>query len=124
MDKKPTFLWALAVGAFFVVLQVLIYLLRFNSFNPNAPISDYLLFFIGGALIGLGLIYFLRRSENANVYRATLIGFVIGIPFVMFGMMIGGLIGPLGVILFSMSPGIFTTALGYFLGRTFSKKTE
>lgn len=123
MDKKPSFLWALAVGALFVVLQILIYLLRFNGLNPDAPASDYFFFFLGGALIGLSLVYFLGRSETKTVYQATLIGFVIGIPFTMFGMLIGGLLGPFGVILFGISPGIFTTALGYFLARTLSKKT-
>jgi hypothetical protein len=124
MDKKPSFLWALAVGALFPILQAVLFLLRFNSLNPDAPLTDYLFFFISGAMIGLGLIYFLRRSENKGTYRATIIGFVIGIPFAVLGMLLGGLAGPLGSILFGMSPGIFITAIGYFLGRTFSKKAE
>ena len=122
MNKKPSFLWIVAVGVLFVVLQVLLYFFRFNSLNPDAPASDYLFFFIGGVIIGLGLIYLLRRSENKATYRGTLIGFVIGIPFALFGMLLGGLVGPLGSILFSMSPGIFMTTVGYFLGHTFSKK--
>jgi hypothetical protein len=120
MDKKPSFLWALVIGLLFTILQVVIYFLRFNSLNPEATPSDYLFFFIGGTLIGLGLIYFLRRSENKATYRASLIGFVIGIPFALFGMLLGGLAGPLGSILLGMSPGIFMTVIGYFLGRTFS----
>lgn len=124
MDKKPSFVWAFAVGLMFVVLQLIIFFLRFSNLNPDAPITDYLFFFIGGTLIGLGLIYLLRRSENKGTYRGTIIGFVIGIPFALFGMLLGGLAGQLGSVLFSMSPGIFITAVGYFLGRTFSKKAE
>lgn len=122
MDKKPSFWWSFAVGGLFVILQVLLFFLRFNSLNPDAAGVDYLYFFIGGTLVGLGLVYFLRRSETKGAYRGTLIGFIVGIPFALFGMLIGGLVGPVGSILFSMSPGIFVTGLGYFLGRTFSKK--
>lgn len=122
MDKKPSFLLAFAVGILFVVLQVVIYFLRFNTINPDASIVDYLFFFIGGTLIGLGLVYFLRRSENKGTRQATIIGFIIGIPFAVFGMLLGGLAGPFGVIFLGMSPAVFTTAAGYFLGRTFSKK--
>ncbi len=122
MDKKPSYLWALAVGALFLVLQVLIYLFRFSSINTESSITDYLFFFIGGAMIGLALVYFLRRSETTGTSRATIIGFVIGIPFSLFGMMMGGLIGPIGSIILGMSPGIFITGVGYFLGRAFSKK--
>jgi hypothetical protein len=122
MDKKPSFLWAFAVGILFVVLQIAVYFLRFNNINPEASAADYLFFFIGGTLIGLGLIYFLRRSENKATSNATLIGFVLGIPFALFGMLLGGLAGPFGSIFLSMSPGIFMIAVGYFLGRTFSKE--
>lgn len=122
MDKKPSFLLAFAVGILFVVLQIVIFFLRFNNLNPDASIVDYLFFFIGGTLIGLGLIYFLRRGENKGTRQATIIGFIIGIPFAVFGMLLGGLAGPFGVIFLGMSPAVFTTAAGYFLGRTFSKK--
>ena len=93
-------------------------------FNASIDIylRNYLFFFIAGTLIGLGLIYFLRRSENKSTYRATIIGFIVGIPFAVFGMLLGGLAGPFGVIFLGMSPGVFTTVVGYFLGRTFSKK--
>ncbi len=122
MDKKPSFLWALAIGALFPVLQLAIFLLRFNRWNTDSPAIEYLFFYISGTVIGLGLIYFLRRSENKGVQRATIIGFVIGIPFALFGMVMGGLGGPLGAILLGMSPGVFMTALGYFLGLALSKK--
>jgi hypothetical protein len=122
VDKKPSFLWALAIGVLFPVIQVVTFLLRFHHWNTEAALVDYLFFYISGTLIGLGLVYFLRRSENRNVQRATLIGFVVGIPFVLFGMIIGPLAGPLGGIILGMSPGIFMTAVGYFLGLAFSKK--
>ncbi len=122
MDKKPSFLSALAIGILFPVLQVLTFFLRFKRWNADGPLVEYLFFYIGGVLIGLGLIYFLRRTENRNVQRATIIGFIAGIPFALFGMVMGGLAGPLGAIILGMSPGIFMTAVGYFLGLAFYKK--
>jgi hypothetical protein len=122
MDKKPSFLWALAVGLVFPVLQVLIYLVRFGGLNPEAPLTDYLLFFLGGVLAGAGLIYFLRRSQTPGTFRAVIIAFVISVPFAMFGMVVGGLMGVVGVLLLGVSPSVFITGVGYLLGRAFSKK--
>lgn len=121
MDKKPSFAWALVVGALFPVLQLLLFALRFNSINTEVSPMDYLVFFVGGLLIGLALIYFLRRAQTRGASRASIIGFVIGLPFSLFGMMLGGLIGPVGAIFLGISPGIFAIIVGYYLGRAFSK---
>lgn len=110
------------IGLVFPILQALIYLLRFGNLNGGAPVTDYIFFFVSGALIGLALIAALRRCETARAYRAILIGFVVGIPFALFGMIVGGLIGPLGGVLFSASPGIFFVVVGYLVGRVFFKK--
>jgi hypothetical protein len=122
VDKKPSFLWALAVGLLFPVLQVLIFLVRFSRLDAEAPPTDYLFFLIGGVLIGLGLIYFLRRSETQGVYRAVIIAFVISLPFALFGMALGGALGVIGVLFLGVSPSVFITGLGYFIGRAFAKK--
>jgi hypothetical protein len=122
MEKKPSFLWALAVGLLFLILQVVIFLIRFGKVDTEAAFTDYLGFFIAGALIGLGLIYFLRRSKTAGVFRAVIIGFVIGLPFGVFGMVLGGTVGMIGVIMLSVSPSVFITGVGYFLGRALTKK--
>ena len=120
MDQKPSFLWALAVGLLFPILQVVTLLIGFGQ--PDAPFGTYLMFFLAGSLNGLGLIYFLRRSETRGVFRAVLIGFVISLPFAMFGMIVGGMIGAVGVFLLGVSPCVFITGVGYFLGRAFTKK--
>ncbi len=122
MDKKPSFLWALAVGLLFPVLQVLVFLVRFGRLDPEAPASDYLWSFLGGALIGAGLIYFLRRSETQNVFRAVIIAFVISLPFALFGMFLGGVLGLIGVLFLGVSPSVFIIGLGYFIGRAFTRK--
>jgi hypothetical protein len=118
MNKKPSFLWAIAVGLFFPILQIIIFFLRFQRLNPEASFSDYLFFFVAGLIIGLALIYFLRRSETRKNYNATIAGFVISIPFALIGMLLGGLMGGFGIILFSISPAIFVIGIAYFIGRT------
>jgi hypothetical protein len=122
MDKKPSFLWALGIGAVFPLVQVLIYLLRFGRFNPYAQPIEYVYFFAAGALAGVSLIYFLRRSDSTALSRAVIIAFVLGIPFGLFGMIMGGLLGPLGMLLFGVSPIVFVTAVGYFIGRMLSRR--
>ena len=122
MGTKPSFLWALAVGLLFPVLQVLISLIRFGQPDPEAPFTDYVWFFLAGALIGAGLIYFLRRSENESIFRAVLIAFVISLPFASFGMVFGGILGVIGVLFLGVSPALFIIAVGYFIGRAFARK--
>jgi hypothetical protein len=122
MEKKPSFLWALAIGLAFPLLQVLIYFVRFGGLNPEAPLTDYLLFLLGGVFAGAGLIYFLRRSETAGISRAVIIAFIVSVPLAMFGMVVGGAIGPIGALILGVSPSVFITGVGYFLGRAFSKK--
>ncbi|MBK7316972.1 MAG: hypothetical protein IPO36_16775 [Anaerolineales bacterium] len=121
MNKKPSFLWSLAIGLAFPILQVLVFSLRFGNSGITAPITDYIFFFIGGAFIGLALIAALRRCETKGAYRATLIGFGIGVPFSIFGMVLGGMLGPLVGVMFSVSPGVFFTFVGFLIGRAFFK---
>lgn len=122
MDKKTSFLWALAIGLIFPILQTLVFFLRFSAFNAEAGAQDYFFFYIAGVVIGLGLIYLLNRSQSTGAWRGALIGFIVGIPFALFGMLMGGLMGPLGAIFLGVSPAVFLIALGYFFGRLFSRK--
>lgn len=122
MDKKPSFLWALAIGMLFPILQFSIFFLRFQNLNPDAAAVDYLYFFLSGLLIGLVLIYLLRHSQTQAMYRGAIVGFVIGVPLALLGMILGGLMGPFGIILFSISPVIFVTGVGYIVGQLFGEK--
>lgn len=122
MDKKPSYLWALAAAALFAILQAVILLVRTGSMTTGSPLSDYLIYFLAGALIGVGLVYLLRRSETPRTVRGTIVGFVIGMLFALFGMIVGGMVGGIGVLFLSVSPALFFTGVGYFIGRAFSKK--
>ena len=122
MDKKLSFIWSLATGLMFVILSLVAFLLGFGGANADVSAIDYVIIFLAGVLIGIVLIYFLRRSEHPAVYRATVVAFVISLPFTMFGMLFGGILGGIGVFLLGVSPAVFLIGVGYYLGRAFSGK--
>ena len=64
----------------------------------------------------------LRRSEQPSVFKATLIAFAISVPFALFGITFGGMVGGIGIFFLGVSPAIFITAVGYFIGRAFAQK--
>ena len=122
MDKKVSFVWSFAIGLMFVLLSLAAFYFGLGGLNANISIIDYVIIFLAGVLIGVVLIYFLRRSELPAVSRATLIAFVISLPFAMFGILFGGILGGVGVFLLGVSPAVFIIGLGYYLGRAFSRK--
>jgi hypothetical protein len=122
MDQKPSFLWALLVGGFFAALQALLLTLNIGGTKPVVTAVDYVIYFVTGTLIGVGLVYFLRRSGSRGVAQAVWIGFLASLPFALFGMIFGGMIGAFGVFMLSLSPAMFITGVGYLIGRTFARK--
>lgn len=122
MDKKISFLWAFGVGLLLVVLNLALFLFRFGDMNADAPVTDYFIIFLAGAMIGVALVYFLRRSTNRSTFNATLTAFVVSLPFAMFGVVFGGIVGGIGIFLLSVSPAVFLIGLGYYLGRAFARK--
>lgn len=122
MEKRVSYLWTLGAGLLLVVLNLLLFLFRVGDMNREAPLADYLIIFLAGAAIGAALVYFLRRSQNKSVFNATLAAFVISLPFAMFGIIFGGIVGGFGIFLLGVSPAVFLIGLGYYLGRAFAGK--
>ena len=122
MDKKISFIWPFAIGFIFVILSLIAFFFGLGGLNADVSLFDYVVIFLAGVLIGVVLIYFLRRSESPSVYRSTLIAFVISLPFALFGILFGGILGGIGVFLLGVSPAVFMTGVGYYLGRAFSRK--
>ena len=122
MDKKTSFVWSLGTGLMFVVLSLAV-LSGLGGMSSEVSIIDYVIIFLAGVLIGVILIYFLRRSESPSVSRATWIAFVISLPFTMFGILFGGIVGGIGIFLLSVSPAAFIIGMGYYLGRAFARKS-
>lgn len=125
MSRKPiSYWWAIAIGLIFAALQAVIYFLRFGGWNPYATWLDYALFFVAGALGGLVLVACLRASRTPAARWIVLAAYLLAAPLALIGMLAGGLLGPLGVILFSLLISIVFLAVGYFTGGYFSRRKE
>lgn len=122
MDKKVSFLWSFGVGLLILVLSFAMFLLGFGNSDTGASLIDYVMIFLTGTLIGLVLVYFLRRSEKKSIYNATLIAFVISLPLALFGVVFGSVVGGIGILLLGVSPSVFITGVVYYIGRAFSAK--
>ena len=110
--------WAFVVGLLFVAAQVIAYYLRFGNWNTISPFSDYLLFFLAGALGGSILIFFLNRQASVTQRWIVLVAFLIASPIALTMMLGGGLLGPLGVLIFPQIPWALFTWFGSLAGRS------
>jgi hypothetical protein len=122
-NKRKLAYWSAgAIGLFFPVFQVAIYYLRFGRLNPYAPLTDYALFFLAGTAGGLILIALLRRSRTKAAKWNVVIAFLLATPFAIFGMLGGGLLGPVGIVLFPALIWGIVTGIGYWIGKFISKR--
>ncbi|MBT3321486.1 MAG: hypothetical protein HN392_04290 [Anaerolineae bacterium] len=121
MKKTQTY-WALLVGFLSVVVQIAIFYLRFGKWNVSSSMLDYVLFFLAGILGGLILIYFLNRQNSKTAWLVTLLAFLLASPISIIMMVGGGLLGPIGVLVFPQIPWALFTWLGGLAGNFFAKK--
>jgi hypothetical protein len=120
MKPIPAY-WALLVGLLTIAAQVVTYYVRFGRLNTGSPFVDYLFFFLAGSLGGSILVYFLNRHESTRARWIVLAAFLLASPIALIMMLGGGLLGPLGLLIFPQIPwGIFM-GLGSLLGRFVSR---
>ena len=117
MTKQLSPYWALVIGLLAVAAQVLTFYFRFGSWNTTATFAEYLFFFLAGALGGSTLIYFLNRQESARARWIVLVMFLLASPLALFAMLGGGLLGPIGVLVFPQIPWALFTWIGSLVGR-------
>ena len=122
MDKPISYLWSLGSGVLFLVLSIILFLLGFESLSIQISYSDYAVIFLAGVMVGAILVYFLRRSEQSFVFRSVLIAFALSLPFAMFGVVFGAVIGGIGIFLLGVSPAVFIIGIGFFLGNAIARK--
>ncbi len=120
MKTIPAY-WALLVGLLSVAAQVVTFYLRFGRWNTEATFMEYLFFFLAGSLGGTILIFFLNRQSTGRGRWVVLIIFLLVSPVALFLMVGGGLLGPLGVLIFPQIPWALFTWLGSLLGRSVSR---
>ena len=121
MMKKPSYLWGLGIGVIFPLLARLIAAFQKGGQGSPSALVDYAVMFIAGALIGAGLVYLLRKCTTPGAFRTVVIFFLVSVPLALFGMIVGGSVGGIGLIILSVSPALFQTGLGYLFGRLFFK---
>jgi hypothetical protein len=117
--KTTSWVWAMAVGVLCVVVQILIFFIRFERWNTEATFTDYLLFFLAGTLGGLILIYFLNKQTSVTQRWVVLILFLLASPIALLFMLGGGLLGPLGVLIFPQIPWVLVMWIGSWMGKRF-----
>lgn len=118
--KSISTYWALLAGLLSVAAQVVTYYLRFGSWNTQATLVEYLFFFLAGSLGGSILIFFMNRHTSMSARWIVLAMFLLITPVALLMMIGGGLLGPLGVLVFPLIPWALFTWLGSVLGRFLS----
>jgi hypothetical protein len=120
--KKISYWWAILIGLVFPIAQIVIYFLRFGEMNPYASILDHLWFFLAGAAGGLLLIELLRRSLTGVQKWIVAVAYLLGTPVSTLMMVGGGLLGPIGIILFPLINWALFSGFGFLVGRYFSRR--
>jgi hypothetical protein len=113
--KSISLPWSLPAGLLAAAAQGVTFYLRFGRWNTDATFVDYLFFFLAGTLGGSILIFFLNRQTRARGRWIVLIVFLLVTPVALFLMVGGGLLGPLGVLIFPQIPWALFTWLGSLL---------
>ena len=121
LDPIPVY-WAFGVGILAVTAQIITYVLRFGSWNAESPFSDYLLFFMSGALGGFVLFFFLNNQETRKGRWIVLAAFLLISPVAILVMLGGGLFGPLGILMWPQIPWALFAWLGSQLSRLVTRK--
>lgn len=117
LDRIPRWPWwrvPLLFGVGFCVIQILVFVARFGfgrlaEIGGGArqwylgPISGFSLFFVGGAAAGL-LIGRLLRTAGTRWQVFLIVASAVATPFAIFGSLVGGLLGPPGVIVYAVAP--------------------
>jgi hypothetical protein len=117
MDANKTpYWWSLPIGFVYPVLQIFIFVFRFKKLNTLGSPWDYLLFFVAGFAGALLLIFFLHRSRTKAGRWIILGAYLLAVPLALAGMIAGGVLGPVGIILFSFMPWALFMWLGYLAG--------
>jgi hypothetical protein len=115
--QKVSLYWALLVGLLSPAAQALEYYFRFDRWNIEATTTEYFLFFLAGTLGGVILIYFMNRQASTKRRWVVLIAFLLASWIALIMMIAGGLLGPLGVLLFPQIPWALFTWIGSWLAK-------
>ena len=120
--KPVSWLWVPGLGLLSVIAQIMLFYVRFGRWNTDSTPTDYLLFFLAGALGGWILTFFLNRQTSNTNRRTVWIAFLLASPLALLMMLAGGLLGPLGVLILPQIPWAIFTWVGSWVGRWLARR--
>jgi len=112
MKNYFSYPWAILYGLYFYLIFHVLFLFRFGRFNTDMSVVDLFIVLVGIMSVLL-LMYFAKKVGEKK--KLLFIPFVIAIPFSYIGALGGGLLGPVGVLVFGMIPFLITLPIGYAL---------
>jgi len=119
MSRYLAYPWALVFGFYYYIIFQLVYLARFGDLNLSWNFVDVFLPAVGIISVAM-FIYFAKKiPERRGLF---FIPFFIALPLSMLGALGGGLLGPLGVLIFGLLPFAVLLPLGYWLVKKFIKE--
>jgi hypothetical protein len=107
----------LLVGSLSVAAQITRFYVRFGRLNTDATFTEYLLFFLSGALGGAILVFFLNRQASIRRRWVVLIAFLLASPIALVMMLGGGMLGWIGLLILPQIPWALFTWIGSLVGK-------
>jgi len=110
MKNYFSYPWSILYGLYMYVIFHILFLVRFGRINVEVNSSDIFIVLVGIFSVVL-LMYFGNKVGDKK--KLLLIPFVIAIPFSYMGALGGGLLGPIGMLVFGILPFLITLPIGY-----------
>lgn len=90
-------------GLYFYALQQGIYLVRFKELNTQVNMLDLYLVVVG--ILSVWLFMFFRSKMHSKKARIALfVAFILAVPIASVGALLGGLLGPIGILAYGLIP--------------------
>jgi hypothetical protein len=119
---KKYWLWIVGLTLLFPIVFLITFVVRFDSPLDARNYSESLIVLGGGLVASLVLFFFIHKAGNRTQRIGTIVGFVLILPLAMFGSFIGGMLGPIGVILYAAIPVLIGAGLGFWIGGMLGKR--
>lgn len=114
--KKTSYWLGLALGVLGPLFYIGTFYFRFGRLGSQ-QLNESLVTALPVALGGLLLVWLLNRAPDARTHRTTWLGFLVALPFGLFGSIIGGMLGVVGNILYGLLPLAMGAGVGYLTGK-------
>lgn len=99
------------------LVHVLVFRARFGRMPEAAGPLDYVWFGLTGLIAAWVTIAFMERATSPRQRTTTILGTLLAAPMAAMGNLGGGLLGPIGVVLFGTLPFVLGAWGGWSVGR-------